>query len=1018
MNYAKLAPLVFAIFAVLALTSSIASAQSTISGQVKDSSGAVISGVKVEAASPALIERLRAATTSGDGRYTIIDVRPGTYTITFTIEGFTAVKQQVEVPSNVTVPVDAEMRVGSAGETVNVEASVPAVDVQNVAHPETLSRNYLDSVPTARNLQSVGSYIPGVHLNIPDVAGSQQIQQTFMATHGSPSQHNVVLLDSMLINAMQGDGQVQTYLDNEMIQEATYSTSSNPLDSTAGGVLVNVVPKDGGNDFHGDFFGAYIPSQLVGSNLDSTLTARGVAAQPKITQIQDFDGSLGGPIQKDKLWFLISGRKQLTYQQSPLCKNTDGSPCVDRSYIYTGHLRLTYQLNSKNKLSAMWLRDFKTAQDEVVTNTLNGVAATLGASTQRIFPMFYITQEKWTGTLTPKLVLEAGFSLNKVDYNLLYQNGQTQVPFSPAWYSDVLLQDTAKNLRYNVGTQQQFYNFDRYVAQAGGAYVNGAHQIRFGVQNSWGPAYQKSIMNGDLYAIEANGVPTSVTVYNTPAHSKPYLNADLGLYAMDTWTWRRLAITAGIRWDYLSNKINPESAPAGRFVPARNFVAITCDTYKGISCFKDWAPRFGLVYDLFGNHKTALKAGVGKYETPLVQNNLNAFNPMFIKSQSRSWLNTGGCAGPTCFPTDDQIGSAPSAGFGTLTPRSLDPNYHREYNMQYAAGVQRQIRNGLTFDFNWIRRDDYQQSLALNQAVPSSAWTPITITNPLDGTPISLYNLNKSNAGLTPQLYQTNAPRSLRANSYSGFEMSVQGRLPYGALILAGWTIDRELSRQCDETIGSNSLNDPNSLRYCDWYGNMYQNLGAVGSIPYGSEFKFQGNVPLWYKFEFSASLYSDPVYNTNFALNNLAAGSLIGTGTPNPEPIFAGAQQGFKEVYWTLTSRTKYPANCNCSTPGAVVDAGLTQGSETIMLIAPGSRLTPRLTQLDISIQRGFSIHDRYRIKAEAQIFNLVNSNVVTTEAQTLGSNITPFVRGGIGGVPTAILNPRMLRLAVLFKF
>jgi Carboxypeptidase regulatory-like domain len=158
MNYAKFAPLV-PVFVALVLICSKASAQSTISGQVKDTSGAVMSGVRVEAASPALIEKSRTATTSGDGRYTIVDVRPGTYTMTFTIEGFATLKRQVEVPSSVTVPVDAEMKVGSAKETVIVEANVPTVDVQNVAHPETLSRNYLDSVPTARNLQSVASYI-------------------------------------------------------------------------------------------------------------------------------------------------------------------------------------------------------------------------------------------------------------------------------------------------------------------------------------------------------------------------------------------------------------------------------------------------------------------------------------------------------------------------------------------------------------------------------------------------------------------------------------------------------------------------------------------------------------------------------------------------------------------------------------------------------------------------------------------------------------------------------------------
>ncbi len=150
---------------------------------------------------------------------------------------------------------------------------------------------------------------------------------------------------------------------------------------------------------------------------------------------------------------------------------------------------------------------------------------------------------------------------------------------------------------------------------------------------------------------------------------------------------------------------------------------------------------------------------------------------MFVTSQSRSWINTGGCTGPTCFPTDAQIGPAPTAGLGTLTPRPLDPNFHREYATQYSAGVQHQLINGLTLNFNWVRRDGYQTALTLNRAVPASAWSPSTITNPLDGSPITIYNLDKSFVGLTSQLYQTNAPRSLRANSYGGFETAVQGRL-------------------------------------------------------------------------------------------------------------------------------------------------------------------------------------------------------------------------------------------------
>ncbi len=142
-------------------------------------------------------------------------------------------------------------------------------------------------------------------------------------------------------------------------------------------------------------------------------------------------------------------------------------------------------------------------------------------------------------------------------------------------------------------------------------------------------------------------------------------------------------------------------------------------------------------------------------------------------------------------------------------------------------------------------------------------------------------------------------------------------------------------------------------------------------------------------------------------------------TSVTNAETTFAGAQQGFKEVNWTLTSTTKYPSNCVSPNPGGVVDAGLApQGSETILLVAPGGRLTPQLNQLDISLRRAFVIHDRWTIKAEGQIFNVLNANTVYAEGQTLGSSITPFVKGGIGGTPTAILNPRMLQLVVQFKF
>jgi hypothetical protein len=372
--------------------------------------------------------------TDGEGRYAIVDIRPGAYTVTFTKPGFSSVREQIEVPANVTVPVDATLQVGSVGQTVEVQAQVATVDIENVAHPEVLTRADMDSLPTARNMQSIGSYVPGVHLNQPDVGGSQQIEQTYMSTHGNPAGRDIYLLDGMRVNTMQNDGLIQIYIDNGLIQESTYQTSSVTAEVGGGGVYTNLIPKDGGNDLHAQLFLGYVPSQFVGNNVTSALTARGLTGQSAVNRIEDFNGSLGGPVIKDKLWFLIGGRKQLSFVQSAGSFYPNGQPGIEKSYIWTGDLRLTYQINPKNKVSVMWIRDWKTKENDVVTGAagysdINPAISSL----ERMPKMYYIFQARWTGTLTPRLILQSGLSFTKLDYNILYHAGVAKTPFTPEW---------------------------------------------------------------------------------------------------------------------------------------------------------------------------------------------------------------------------------------------------------------------------------------------------------------------------------------------------------------------------------------------------------------------------------------------------------------------------------------------------------------------------------------------------------------------------------------------------------
>ena len=147
-------------FAIALIPATVFAQVSGIAGVVRDTSGAVMPGVTVEAASPALIEKVRTVVTDAEGVYRIVDLRPGVYSVTFTLTGFNSIRRDgIELSAGFTASVNADMRVGALEETITVSGAAPMVDTQNVIQQKVISRELLDSVPSSRT--NFAAFTPG-----------------------------------------------------------------------------------------------------------------------------------------------------------------------------------------------------------------------------------------------------------------------------------------------------------------------------------------------------------------------------------------------------------------------------------------------------------------------------------------------------------------------------------------------------------------------------------------------------------------------------------------------------------------------------------------------------------------------------------------------------------------------------------------------------------------------------------------------------------------------------------------
>ena len=356
------------LFAIMLLHSAGAYAQNatsgTLVGVVKDTSGAVLPGVTIEAASPALIEKVRTVTTDTDGRYRLVDLRPGVYTVTFSLPGFGTEKHEgLELTTGFTATVNGNLAIGTLEETITVSSEAPVVDVQGVTQQQTYSRETLRALPIGKNAGIYVALIPGasVGLTNQDVGGNKGESAQQMQIHGGRTGESFQLRDGMYFGSHIGNvgGNINSSVNPATQQEVVVQvTGGLTAESLGGGTQVNVVSRDGGNQFHGTIVSDFSDKALQGDNLSDELATRNVATATSLpltvnTLRRQYDaaGGIGGPIRRDRLWFFASGRALInsTYQPgnyynkaaNPLFYEPDlARQAYDRAQARQGGVRL------------------------------------------------------------------------------------------------------------------------------------------------------------------------------------------------------------------------------------------------------------------------------------------------------------------------------------------------------------------------------------------------------------------------------------------------------------------------------------------------------------------------------------------------------------------------------------------------------------------------------------------------------------------------------------------------------
>ena len=663
-----------AFFSLLAFTCTVALPLSataqrdtgSILVRVTDPDGAALPGTQVVARGPV---GTQTQYTGLDGSARLLGLYPGTgYEVTASLQGFhKLVWSDLIVRAAHTTRLDITLDLATFAETINVLGESPVVDVRGTLVGGTYTDDMIEGSPTASGLWAgVLDHMPGV-LNSLDVGGGDSGQETPPRAWGSQQINNQYSVNGGDVSEQLFPGFSAMYYSTASFEEVSVSLAAQDIETKTPGVVMNMVVKSGSNDWHAGVKYFYEGPGLVSSNVDAELEAQGVTEGTPTELLSDLDVQGGGPIVRDRAWFFVD------YWNFDINKVVLGLEERDKTKLRDWTINVNAQINDNHKVSGRYFRGTKYRNNR-------------GASRARPY-LGYVqdslsdtVQLQWQAVLNQNLFLDTRYSGTTIDFPLVrrWPPGGDEPLAVPS--------DESATVDFGIGNyvprpsypRTEFRSLEDAHSANGNLswYVTGeraSHDVKFGAEykgfsvvapfnepNGY-RRYVDSRRSDEGNPAWAVGVPREIRLYNAQTcfvldencWSKGHVLTTEGysaaVFAQDTLTIaNRLTVVGGLRWDVATNW-NPaqsrrDSAWCG-MEPLANpeqFCAGSFPEQRPVVSWKNLVPRIGVIYDVRGDGRWAVKFNYSRYAEALGGRIARDVNVNDLGREDWNWTDSNG----------------------------------------------------------------------------------------------------------------------------------------------------------------------------------------------------------------------------------------------------------------------------------------------------------------------------------------------------------------------------------------